>query len=545
MLGPAPRLTDKVSSIRGRCQRSSPNWREVLPSVINGSVEDSAVAVTMAGPGQTVTFGELESRSRQLARLLRSRGLGEGSHLAVLLDNHPHYLEACWAAQRSGLFYTPINWHLGGEEAGYIVSDCEATALVTTARLAPLVEAIRPQLARVVTRLVLDGELEGFEDYEAALAASPGEPLAHETEGAFMFYSSGTTGRPKGIQPPLRAAPFGTGGPLDLLVKGIYGFRPGMVYLCPAPLYHAAPIGWSMATQRSGGTVVVMERFDPEAALAAIERHRVTHVQFVPTHFIRMLKLDPRVRESYDLSSLEVVVHAAAPCPVEVKRQMLDWLGPIVYEYYSGSEGIGFCAVGPHEWLERPGTVGRSMIGTPHIVGEDGHELGAEVGQIWFETPARFEYHNDPDRTAAVFDEHGWGTLGDVGYLDGDGYLFLTDRVSHMIISGGVNIYPQEIEDALIMHPGVADAAVIGAPDAEMGESVLAVIQPADPSGDHAALSEELRAFCRERLAGFKCPRSYRFTDALPRLPTGKLLKRRLRDELGGSSAGSVVGGAS
>jgi acyl-CoA synthetase (AMP-forming)/AMP-acid ligase II len=289
---------------------------------------------------------------------------------------------------------------------------------------------------------------------------------------------------------------------------------------------------------------VVLERFDPTVALAAIEEHRVTHAQFVPTHFVRMLKLDEAARTAHDLSSLQMAIHAAAPCPVEVKRQMLEWWGPIIHEYYSGSEGVGFCAVGPDEWLEHPGTVGKALMGVPHIVGEDGDEVPAgDVGQIWFEGAKPFEYHGDPEKTASVFDQHGWATLGDVGYLDDDGYLYLTDRVSHMIISGGVNIYPQEIEDALIVHPAVADAAVIGVPDADMGESVMAVIQPADPDADEAALTAELQGYCRERLAGFKCPRSYRFTTALPRLPTGKLLKRKLRDEMGGSSAAGVTGG--
>ena len=512
-------------------------------SKINDEVDPRTPAVIQAATGESLLFGELESRSRQLVALFAARGLGPGSHVAILLDNQLHYLEACWAAQRSGMYLTPINWHLGGDEAGYILADCEATALVTTARLAPLVERLGSYADAVQVRLVLDGAIAGFEDYEAAIAGCEDGFRVGETEGAYMFYSSGTTGRPKGIQPPLGDVPFGTGGMLDTLVRAMYGFRPGMTYLCPAPMYHAAPIGWSMAAQRAGGTVVVMDKFEPEAALAAIERYRVTHVQFVPTHFVRMLKLKPAVRDAYDLSSLEMVVHAAAPCPVEVKNQMLDWFGPIVHEYYSGSEGLGFCAVGPEEWRQRPGTVGKSVTTVVHIAGDDGEELPpGEIGQIWFEATNRFEYHNDPEKTAAVFNDKGWGTLGDVGYLDADGFLFLTDRLSHMIISGGVNIYPQEIEDTLIVHPSVADAAVIGVPDEEMGESVLAVIQAADPDVDQEALTELLRAFCRERLAGFKCPRTYVFRSELPRLPTGKLLKRKLRDELGGSSAGSVVG---
>lgn len=502
-------------------------------------------AVIVFESGLQITFGEMEARSRQLARLFAARGLVPGDHIAVLLDNHARYLEVCWGARRYGLFTTPINWHLGGEEAGYIVNDCGAVAVVATARLASLVDSLDAHLDGVKLRLALDGPLTGFEDYERLLEDHSGEPIEHERYGPVMFYSSGTTGRPKGIESTLTDDPFDTLTSFDHLTRAVYGFRPGMVYLCPAPLYHAAPLGWSMAAHRAGGTVVILERFDAEAVLQAIERYHVTHGQFVPTHFIRLLKLDEEVRSGYDLSSLEKVVHAAAPCPVEVKKQMLDWLGPIVYEYYSGSEGVGFCAVGPEEWLKHPGTVGRPVLGVPHITDDEGNELGTgQVGQIWFETANRFRYHNDPEKTASVFNDRGWATLGDVGYLDEEGFMYLTDRVSHMIISGGVNIYPQEIEDLLISHPDVTDAGVIGVPDAEMGEAVMAVVQPSDLGADRDRLAATLDAYCRDHLAGFKCPRSYRFTDELPRLPTGKLLKRKLREDFGGSSAASVVGSA-
>src|SRR5690606_18528510 len=357
------------------------------------------------------------------------------------------------------------------------------------------------------------------------------EPLDEEVEGAWMFYSSGTTGRPKGILQPLSGAPFGSALPaLATAMQLMWGFSGDTRYLCPAPLYHAAPLGWTTSVQRLGGTAVVMERFDAEEALALIERHRITHAQLVPTHFVRMLKLPEERRRAYDLSSLQLAIHAAAPCPVEVKEQMLEWWGPIVHEYYARSEGNGLCAIGPEEWLEHRGSVGRPIGATVHILDEEGNELPpGEPGQVWFESGTVFEYHNDPAKTASAFNDKGWSTLGDVGYLDEDGYLYLTDRISHMIISGGVNIYPQEVENLLTMHPAVADVAVIGVPDPEMGEQVKAVVQPADPSQAGPELEAELIAACRERLAGYKCPKSVDFVDELPRLPTGKLLKRELR----------------
>jgi fatty-acyl-CoA synthase len=315
-----------------------------------------------------------------------------------------------------------------------------------------------------------------------------------------------------------------------LLIGQLYGFSSNTVYLCPAPLYHAAPLGWSTGAQRLGGTVVLMEKFDAKRTLEVIEKRRVTHAQFVPTHFVRLLKLSDAERHAHDLSSLEMIVHAAAPCPVDVKRRMIDWWGPIIHEYYAGSEGNGYCAIGPDQWLAHPGSVGIPMIGNVHIVDDNGDELPTgNVGQVWFESDLRFEYHNDAEKTASVYDNRGWSTLGDIGHVDQDGFLYLTDRASHMIISGGVNIYPQEVENLLVMHPAVADVAVIGVPNAEMGEEVKAVVQLVQGVSADDDTASVLMAYCRERIAHYKCPVSVDFVDGLPRLPTGKLLKRDLR----------------
>jgi acyl-CoA synthetase (AMP-forming)/AMP-acid ligase II len=499
------------------------------PSAHAESAPDRVALVVEPG-GAVRTYGELEARSNQVAHLLRRRGLQVGDAVAVLLENRAELFEVTVGAMRIGLLVTPINWHLAPEEAAYIIRDSGASALVASAELGPvlahLMDGVDAEPPAV--RLVVGGPVEGFDDYDAALADEPTTPVDDQCEGTWMLYSSGTTGRPKGIKPGTVGGPFGAPTSFSALVAGLYGFGADKVYLSPAPLYHAAPAGWTNAVHRLGGTAVVMERFDPLATLALIERHRVTHVQFVPTHLVRLLKLPEEERSRFDLSSLECVVHAAAPCPPEVKRAALDWLGPIVHEYYSGSEGAGFCAIGPEEWLAHPGSVGTSLLGAAHVTDPDGNEVPTgEVGQIWFESPHSFSYHGDAAKTSAAHDDRGWSTLGDMGYLDADGYLYLTDRVSNMIISGGVNIYPREIEDVLILHPAVEDVAVVGIADADMGESVRAVVQlvagtPADE------IETELVAFARERLSSFKCPRSVVVIDELPRLATGKLAKRLL-----------------
>ena len=490
-------------------------------------------ALISASSGEAVSFAELDARSNRLAWLLYARGLRRGDHIAVFMENNLSFMDPVWAAFRSGLHVTTVNRYLPAEEAAYIVRDCGAKALVTSrhqAEAAREVAALAPDCA---IRLMVGGAAEGFEAYEAALAAHPAHPLDQEWMGGSMLYSSGTTGRPKGIIRPL--PPIGPAEGFSIRQEtNRYGLSPEAVYLTPAPLYHAAPLGYVLSVQSFGGSVVMMEKFDAEAALALIERYRVTHSQWVPTMFVRMLKLPEAVRARHDLSSHQVAIHAAAPCPVEVKRQMIGWWGPILYEYYAGTEASGSTFIDSHDWLAHPGSVGRAALGVLHVCDDEGNELPTgEAGLVYFEREApTFEYHNDPDKTAAS--RHplhpNWNALGDVGYLDADGYLYLTDRKAFMIISGGVNIYPQAIEDALVLHPKVADVAVFGVPDAEMGEAVKAVVEPAAGVAASEDLAAELMAFARAHLAHYMAPRSIDFIEEMPRLPTGKLYKRLLRD---------------
>jgi len=500
----------------------------------------------MAGTGAVVTYRELDDRSNQLAQLLRDRGLGFGDHLAIFMDNTDRYLEVVWAAQRSGIYFTPINFHFNAEEVAYIVDDCDATAFVTSVALADVAADLRAQLPpRVETRLVVGGTLHGYEAYEEAIAAYPAAPLEEELEGHAMMYSSGTTGRPKGIRYHLERKPVGSPDPALAGFGATYGIDEDTVYLSPAPLYHAAPLQFCIAVHRFGGTAVVLEHFDPEECLAAIERYGVTHAQFVPTMFVRMLKLPEEVRTRYDLSSLKIAIHAAAPCPVEIKRRMIEWWGPIIFEYYSATEGMGSTMITSEEWLAHPGSVGQAFYTRIHILDEDGNEVPpGEPGVVWFEPgerTMRFEYHKDPAKTKSTRDTHGWSSVGDIGYLDDEGYLYLTDRRDFMIVSGGVNIYPQEAENLLVTHDKVMDAAVFGIPDAEMGERVHAVVQPIDMSTAGPELARELVAFCREHLAHYKCPKAIDFDAELPRQPTGKLYKRLLRDRYWGDNESRIV----
>ncbi len=485
-------------------------------------------AYIIAETGQVTTFKQLNDLSNQGAQLFRKLGLQRGDHVAMMLENHPAMLQICLAAQRSGLHFTAISYRLQEEEVEYIVTDCQAKVFITSRAQQAVVEKV--SLDHCERAYMLDGIVAGFESWEDAIAEMPAEQIADESTGSQMLYSSGTTGRPKGVLKPLPAGKFGeTEGPN--LFELLYGATEGSIYLSPAPLYHAAPLTFTMGFLAMGVTVIVMQHFEAEASLAAIEKYRVTHSQWVPTMFIRMLKLDEDVRHKYDVSSLECAIHAAAPCPIPVKEQMIEWWGPVIHEYYAGSEGNGFVAINSEEWLQHKGSVGRSLTAVLHIVGEDGEEVASgESGTIYFEGGGDFEYFNDKEKTAESRHPQGWSTLGDVGYVDAEGYLYLTDRKSFMIISGGVNIYPQETENLLVTHPKVMDVAVFGVPNAEFGEEVKAVVQPKHWEDAGPELEAELIDFCREQISHIKCPRTVDFEQELPRHPTGKLYKRLLRD---------------
>lgn len=489
------------------------------------------IAYKILPDGAAVTYAELDRKSNQVAHLLRALGLERGDVIALVMENHPSYFEIAWAADRAGLYYTCISSRLSAAEVGYIVQDSGARALFASKALES-VAAAALQSAPSVEGFMVDGTGLGFRDYLAERDANPTTAIADESRGASMLYSSGTTGRPKGVRFPLPEIGMDDIDDLTSLGRSLFGFREGIVYLSPAPLYHAAPLRWSMSVHRLGGTVIAMEKYDPALALELIEQEKVTHSQWVPTHFVRMLKLPEEIRHRYDLSSHEVAFHAAAPCPVSVKHVMLEWWGPIIHEYYSGTEFNGFTSITPAEWLEHPGSVGRAKLGIVRICADDGiTELPArKEGLIFFSDGNPFTYHNDPEKTRDACNSLGWSTLGDIGWLDEEGYLYLTDRKSFMIISGGVNIYPQEIEDIIIGHPQVADAAVVGAPDMDLGERLVAVIQPLHWADAGPGLAADVQSYLYGNLSKFKVPRQIDFMEELPRHPTGKLYKRLLRD---------------
>lgn len=502
---------------------------------------DSPALITDGGP---ISFGELHARSRRVAALLHGAGLRRGDGVALVLPNRPEFFEITWGCQLSGLYYTAVNTHFTPDEVAYVIDDSDAKAVfvdTSEASGAQLAEHLRAANAGVTIHLAVGGALPGWLPYEDALAAAGEAPPP--SDGSEMLYSSGTTGRPKAVRRSLPADGNGSWAQavLEMALIHKYGMDSSSVYLSPAPLYHAAGVNYTMAVHRVGAASILMRKFDAKAVLRLIETHRVTHAQFVPTMFVRMLKLPEAVRRKYDVSSLQCVIHAAAPCPVDVKHAMMEWFGPIIHEYYGGTEGFAGTTIGPEEWLAHPGSVGKPLSPV-HVLGDDGIELPVgESGELFFEGGPDFEYFKDPAKTALVSNSRGWRSLGDMGYVDDDGYLYLTDRSTFMIVSGGVNIYPQEAENLLVMHPKLVDAAVFGVPNDEFGEEVKAVVQPADGVAPGPDLEAELIAYCRAHLAGYKCPRTVEFSPELPRDPNGKLYKRRIRERYWQGRASRIV----
>ena len=490
-------------------------------------------AIIMGATGEMVTYGELDARSNQGAQLFRSLGLKTGDHIGMMMENNRHFLEIVWAAQRCGLIFTPVSTHLKKAETAYILQNCGARLFIGSHALLSVAEQVLNESTGVEHFYMVGGITAGYQSWEEAIDAQPDTPIEDESNGVPMLYSSGTTGQPKGVfisdypkdvhTPPVLAPTIGM----------VFGFGEETVYLSPAPLYHAAPLHYNMMVIFNGGTSVVMERFDPERALKLIEEYRVTHSQWVPIMFSRMLKLPQEVRDAYDVSSMQVAIHAAAPCPVEIKEQMIEWWGEIIVEYYAASEGIGFTMIDSPNWLTHKGSVGPALVGELHIVDDDGNELPVgEIGTVYFGgQEQRFHYHDEPGKTADAYNDKGWATTGDVGYVDEEGYLYLTDRKNFMIISGGVNIYPQEVENLLAAHEKVADVAVFGIPNEEFGEEVKAVIEPVNWADATDETAIEIMEWLRERLSSIKLPRSVDFHPKLPRMDNGKLYKRHLVDE--------------
>ena len=497
-------------------------------------------AYIMASSGEVVTYQQLDRLSNQTAHLFRQYSLKSKDGVVVFLENHPRFFVVCWAAQRSGLYFTPISTQFQAEEVRYIANDCDASVLVTSEKCWPLIESIRQQLPKIKTIILLPNgtdsdSTQSLPDdvvlWSQAIAGLPSTPLEDECEGAEMFYSSGTTGRPKGVKLPHNGGPLGTMPEMYKKRVKLHNVTDQARYLSTAPLYHSAPVRYNMMMMREGATSIILEKFDAEESLRIIEKYQITHSQWVPTMFVRLLKMPEQIRQKYDLSSLVMAIHAAAPCAIPIKEKMIAWWGSIICEYYSGSEANGATAINTEEWLSHRGSVGRPIMGEVHILDDEGNELEpGSTGSVYFSGGTEFQYHKDPEKTAATRNSKGWSTIGDIGYLDADGYLYLTDRKAFTIISGGVNIYPQEVENLLIDHPKVADVAVFGIPNDEFGEEVKAVVQPISMGSAGIQLEQELIDYCRAHLAHLKCPRSIDFEKQLPRHPTGKLYKRLLKD---------------
>jgi len=511
---------------------------------VHGAERPDKPAYIMASTGEVVTYGDLDRRSNQGAHYFRSLGLNYGDAIAMCMENNRHYLEICWAAHRAGLYYACTSSYLTAPEVAYIVNDSAAQVFISSTAKADVAKDVPGESPNVHTCLMVGDPIDGFLSWDDAIADMPTTPLADEIAGHDMLYSSGTTGRPKGIKIELEGHDLNFVRPSFHAIIALYGLSAETVYLSPAPLYHAAPLRYNLTMNRLGATTIIMERFDPEQALELIEKYKCTHSQWVPTMFVRFMKLPEAARAKYDVSSMKVAIHAAAPCPVEVKQAMMDWWGPVIYEYYAGTEGNGFVAANPKEWLAHPGTVGRAIVGEIKIVDQDDGvtELDqGEIGQIFFAGGPEFVYHNDPEKTKDSRNAKGWSSLGDIGYLTEDGFLHLTDRKAFMIISGGVNIYPQEIEDRLITHPDVMDAAVVGVPDKDFGEAVKGVVQLKNPAHAGDAKAEELIAWCREALSAIKTPKSVDFEAELPRHANGKLYKRLLKDRYWGKKDSRII----
>ena len=508
-------------------------------NIADHAITAAASPALIMSDGGVIPFGELYAKSQRVAAVLRSAGLRRGDGVALVLPNRPEFFDITWGCQLSGLYYTAVNIHFTPDEVAYVIDDSDAKAVFVDASMRDLAEHLRSSTAGV--HIVVGGSLAGWQSYDDAVARAGDAPPP--SDGSEMLYSSGTTGRPKAVRRPLPTDGNGSWAQsvLEMALTHKYDMSPASVYLSPAPLYHAAGVNYTMAVSRVGAAAIIMRKFDAEDVLRLIETCRVTHAQFVPTMFVRMLKLPKAVREKYDVSSLQCVIHAAAPCPVDVKHQMMKWFGPIIHEYYGGTEGFAGTTIGPLAWLAHPGSVGIPMSPV-HVVGEDGEELSVgESGELYFEGGPDFEYFKDPAKTASVYNDRGWRSLGDMGYVDEDGYLYLTDRSTFMIVSGGVNIYPQEAENLLVMHPKLVDAAVFGVPNAEFGEEVKAVVQPIDSVTPGPDLEAELIEHCRTHLAGYKCPRTVEFDAELPRDPNGKLYKRRIRERYWQGRASRIV----
>jgi len=489
-------------------------------------------AFIMANSGEMVTYGELEARSNQVAHLFRLCGLQSGDHVAIMVENCRQFLEITTGAMRSGIIFTPISTHLKADETAYILENCGAQLFVASHSLTSVALHMVGSAEALKHFYMIGGIEDGFLSWEETVDVLPVSPIDDQAMGTTMLYSSGTTGKPKGVYNKPYTEIFDEPLPLTLSLGAAFGFGPETTYLSPAPLYHAAPLHYNMVVLDTGGTSIIMEKFNAIRALELIQEHRITHSQWVPIMFVRMLKLPEVQRNQFDTSSMQVAIHAAAPCPIDVKEQMINWWGPVILEYYSSSEGAGFTLIDSNDWLNHKGSVGRPLFGVPHVLDEEGNELPAgEVGSIWFSDIAnKFEYHNEPTKTAEAYNKDGWTSVGDMGYLDEEGYLYLTDRKNFTIISGGVNIYPAEIENLLINHDKVADVAVFGVPCDEFGESVQAVVQPASWGDATDETAMELMEWLKERLSHIKIPKNLDFMEQLPRMDNGKLYKRLLME---------------